>query len=237
MLRMDIDRPMMLREATRQEILNEHSLNLTKFLSCLAYTGGMKQEAADLFTKRFERTHGATQMQKWLPDGEVALNLKAAIAPATTTGADWAKPLVGVEQWVSGFAQIAHMQSLLGRIPGLQQVPFNTKIPYQTADANFVWVSEATNAPTSKLAFSDGLTLSPTKVMGIVVLTQEFAKLANAGTTPAMRQCLINGLNAFVDKQFLDPAVAAVVGKNPASITNPQRPSSARRMSPPRCAR
>jgi hypothetical protein len=69
-----------------------------------------------------------------------------------------------------------------------------------------------------------GLALSPTKVLGIVVLTEEFAKLSNAGTATAMRNALTSGLNAFVDKQFLDPTVAAVALKNPASVTNGTTP-------------
>ena len=35
-----------------------------------------------------------------------------------------------------------------------------------------------------------------------------------------MQRALVNGLAKFVDQQFFDPAVAAVAGQNPASITN-----------------
>lgn len=221
---MNYDTPMMLRDATRQEILDEQSLNCVKFLSCLVHTNGLKKEAAELFTKRFERTYGAAQMQKWLDTGEVALDLKAAIAPATTTGADWAKPLVGVEAWTGGFLAIAHSQSLLGRIPNLTQVPFNTKIPFQTGEGAVAWVQESFPIPASSEAYSDGTILLPTKVGRAVALTEEFAKLANVGTAPAMRRSLIKKMNAYIDRQFLDPAVAAVVGKNPASITNGTTP-------------
>ena len=104
--------------------------------------------------------------------------------------------------------------SLLGRL-GLELIPANTKVPFQTADANFVWMPENYMAPTSKLAFSDGITLPPTKVVGIVVLSAELVKLTAAGTAKAMRNCLISGLNSFVDKQFLNPAVAAVAAPIP----------------------
>ena len=225
MLRMDMTQvPMRVRESTVAEIREQNSLDFTKYLSCLAHTNGMAAAAADVFVKRFDRSYGAGQMQKWLETGTVNLAMKAMVAPGTTQDATWAKPLVGMESWAAGFLQIAHSQSLLGRIPGLQQIPFNTKVPYQTSDANFVWVAEATPVPTSKLAFSDGLVLGPTKVLGIVVLTEEFAKLSNAGTATAMRNALVSGLNAFVDRQFVDPTVAAVVGKNPASITNGTTP-------------
>jgi len=98
-------------------------------------------------------------------------------------------------------------------------VPANTKIPFQTADANFVWVAENTVSPTSKLAFSDGVTLPPTKVVGIIVLTAELVRLSAPGTEKSMRKVLISGLNNYVDRQFLSTA-AAVVGTNPAGILN-----------------
>jgi hypothetical protein len=221
---MNLDTPIRLTDLSRRELLEESSLNCVKFLSCLAHTNGNKVAAAELFTKKFAKTHGATEMQKWLDTGEVTLTLKAAVNPATTTDAVWAKPLVGVEQWTGGFLAIAHSQSLLGRIPGLVQVPFNVKIPFQTGEGAVAWVQEAMPVPATAEAYSDGVTLAPTKVGRIAALSEEFAKLANAGTAPAMRRALIAKFNSFIDRQLLDPAVAAVVGKNPASITNGTTP-------------
>jgi hypothetical protein len=155
-------------------------------------------------------------MRKMLEARDVELVGKAATAPGTSTDAVWAKPLAGVEQITSGFLAIAHSQTLLGRL-GLELIPVNTKVPFQTSDGNFVWMPETFAAPTSKLAFSDGITLPPTKVVGIVVLTAELVKLAAPGTAKAMRNCLTAGLNSFVDKQFLS-TTAAVAGSNPAGI-------------------
>ena len=217
---MDISPPMRLRESTRDEIRTQHALDFTKFLSCLAHTNGSQQGAAELFTKRFDRSYGAGQMRKWLETGAVDLTTKAVVAPGTSTDPAWAKPLVGIESWAGGFLELAHSKSLLGRIPGLQQIPFNAKVPFETASANFIWVAEGSMTPTSKLAFSDGLTLPPSKVLGIVVLSEELAKLANAGTAPALQRALTSGLNAFVDKSLLDPASTLVIGQRPGSITS-----------------
>jgi len=219
-----MEMPMRLADITKAQLREQESLALTKYLSCLVRSNGRKTAAAELYVQRFPDSFGASGMKTLLASGDLVLETKSIVAAGTTTDATWAKPLINIDQWAGGFLQIAHSQSLLGRIPGLQQVPFNTKIPYQTADANFVWVAEATPTPTSKLAFSDGLVLSPTKVLGIVVLTEEFAMLSNAGTATAMRNALTSGLNAFVDRQFVDPTVAAVAGKNPASITNGTTP-------------
>jgi hypothetical protein len=61
--------------------------------------------------------------------------------------------------------------------------------------------------------------LGPTKIVGIVVLTEEFTKLANAGTATSMQRALTSGLNSFVDKQFLSTN-AAVANTSPAGILN-----------------
>jgi len=217
---LDVSPPMRLRESTRAEIIQQNALDFTKFLSCLAHTTGSQQGAADLFVKRFPRTYGGGQLKNWLAKGDLNLVTKAVVAPGTSQDPAWAKPLIGIEAWAAGFLEIAHSQSLLGRIPGLQQIPFNAKIPYQTAAANYTWVSENSPGPVSKLAFSDGITLAPTKTLGLIVLSQELAMLANAGTAPALQRALTSGLNAFVDRSFLDPASIAIALQRPGSITS-----------------
>ena len=206
-----------LSDITKQQVREQQSLDFMKYLSTLASLRGSPERAGELYLQRFPESFSASTMRKMLEQG--GYETKAAVAPGTSTDAVWAKPLVGIQQLTSGFLAIAHAQSLLGRLD-LELIPFNTKVPYQTADANFVWMPEAFNAPTSKLAFSDGITLPPTKVVGIVVLTAELVKLSAPGTAKAMRNCLMSGLNSYVDKQFLNPAVAAVAGTNPASILN-----------------
>jgi hypothetical protein len=217
---LDVSPPMRLRELTQREITSENALNFTKFLSCVAQSNGSQAGAADMFVQKFGRTYGAGQLKGWLEKGTVDLLSKAVTAPGTSSDPAWAKPLVGLESWAAGFLTIAHQASLLGRIPGLQQIPFNAKVPYQTADANFVWVAEGAPTPVSKLAYSDGVTLPPSKVLGIVVLTEELTRVANAGTAPSLQRALTSGLNHFVDKSFLDPASTLIIGQRPGSITS-----------------
>jgi len=213
-------RPMQLRETSRDELRAANALNFTKYLSCLHQTNGMRAPAVELFVQRFDPSYGANQLKAWQDKGLLELNTKALTAPGTTTDATWAKPLVGIESWAGGFLEVAHSRSLLGRIPGLQQIPFNAKVPFQSGDANYVWLAEGAPTPVSKLSFTDGITLSPTKALGVVVLTDELVKLSNAGTTPAMQKALTNGLNAFVDRSFLDPASTAIAGVRPGSVTS-----------------
>ena len=163
--------------------------------------------------------HEAAEYAKRWDDStpEVSLSLKAAIAPGTTTDATWASPLVN--QMVTDFLELLRPATILGKIPGLRNVPFNCKVPAQTAGGTYGWVGEAKPKPLTKLAFATE-TLGSTKVAGIIVLTEELVRFSNPSAEERVRQDMIAGIAQFLDAQFIDPAVAAVTGVNPASITN-----------------
>lgn len=184
-------------------------LDFVRLLVCRAQAG-TPADAVDLFCKKWP-----TSLHR-----DLVVQMKAAVAPGTTTGTDWAGPLVNPAPLEDAFLQIVHTASLLGRIPGLVKVPFQTKVPIQTASGSYYWVGEASLKPLTKLAFSTAITLAATKCQGLIVVSRELGLLSAPGTEAALQQALVSGLTAFTDKQFLDPAVAAVAGKNPASITN-----------------
>jgi HK97 family phage major capsid protein len=98
-------------------------------------------------------------------------------------------------------------------------VPFNIKIPRQTAGASAGWVGEGAPKPLSKLAF-DAITMGAFKVAVIVVITEELARFSSPSAEALIRNDLIAAIAKFIDSQFLDPAKAAVAGSSPASITN-----------------
>jgi len=149
---------------------------------------------------------------------EVALYLKAAVAPGTTTDSTWALPLVN-QNISNEFIELLRPATILGKIPGLRQVPFNTKVPTQTAGGTYGWVGESKPKPVTKLAFSS-TSLGVSKAAGIIVLTKELVMLSNPSAEALVRADMIAGIAQFLDSQFIDPAVAAVTGVNPASITN-----------------
>ena len=149
---------------------------------------------------------------------EVSLYLKAAIAPGTSTDATWAGPLVN-QTIAADFLELLRPATILGKIPGLRNVPFNCKVPSQTAGGTYGWVGEAKPKPLTKLAFA-AETLGITKVAGIIVLTEELVRLSNPSAEALVRADMVAGIAQFLDSQFIDPAVAAVAGVNPASITN-----------------
>ncbi|WP_313666156.1 phage major capsid protein [Shinella sp.] len=155
----------------------------------------------------------------WKDTPEVETVLRAAVDAGTTTDATWAKPLVEYQNMASEFIDLLRPQTIIGRIPGLRRVPFNIKIPRQTAGSSAQWVGEGAPKPVSELAF-DNITLGATKVAGIVVLTDELVRFSNPSAEALVRQDLINTIVQTLDRDFVDPAKAAVANVSPASITN-----------------
>jgi HK97 family phage major capsid protein/HK97 family phage prohead protease len=149
---------------------------------------------------------------------EVALALKAAVAAGTTTDATWAKPLVN-PAIVSDFLPLLRAATILGKIQGLRKVPFNVNVPAQTAGGVIQWVGELKPKPVTPMAFSME-SLGFNKVAAIVVLSQELVRFSNPSAEAVVRDSLVKDIALFLDQQFINPAVAAVAGVNPASITN-----------------
>jgi HK97 family phage major capsid protein len=161
----------------------------------------------------------AEYAQRWNDSTpEVALALKAAIAPGTTTDATWAGPLVS-QNISKEFIELLRPATIIGKIPGFRMVPFNTKVPAQSGGGTYGWVGEAKPKPVTKLAFTSA-NLGYTKAAGIIVLTEELVRLSTPSAEDLARADMIAGIAQFLDAQFIDPAVAAVAGVNPASITN-----------------
>jgi HK97 family phage major capsid protein len=159
--------------------------------------------------------------QRWPDMPEVALFLKAAVAPGTTTAAGWAAELVQ-PRVVDEFVALLRPKTAIGQI-GLKKVPFNTKIPAQTGGGTYGWVGEQKPKPVTKLTFSS-LTVPYHKTAGIVVITEELARLSSPSAEDIVRADMIAGITAFVDAAFIDPAKAAVANVSPASVTNGTTP-------------
>ncbi|HZD64439.1 MAG TPA: phage major capsid protein [Xanthobacteraceae bacterium] len=148
----------------------------------------------------------------------VALALKAAVAPGTATDALWAAPLVNANI-SKDFIAMMRAATIIDQVSGLRKVPFNTKIPMQLTGGTYSWVGEMKPKPVTSLTFGSA-SLDWAKCAGIIVLTQELIKLSNPDAEDVVRQEMVAGITAFLDGQFINPAVAAVAGISPASITN-----------------
>ena len=179
-------------DLTKLQVNDVFSLEYAKWLSCLGETT-IASSASELYLMRY-------------PDGLGASIVKKAIVPpGRTDDPAWAGAMVSPKPFVDAFVAIARSASLLGRIPGLKTIPFGVKEPIQTGDAGYGWVAQGAPKPVSKLAFSDGVTLQPTKCVGIVVLSRELIKLAVPGAEQSLRDTLIAGLTVLPIRVFWIP--------------------------------
>ena len=150
---------------------------------------------------------------------EVALYLKAAVAAGTTTDSVWAGPLAQYQNIASEFVELLRPATVIGRVPGLRRVPFRSQVPTQTAGGTYGWVGQAAPKPVTSLTFGTAR-LEISKAAGIIVLTEELVRSSTPSAEAVVRADMIAGIAQFLDTQFIDPAVAAVVDVSPASITN-----------------
>ncbi len=192
----------------------------TRYCMAVAAAKGNRWEALDRARKDW---HGQT------PEVDLALSVdmpaemnnvvKAAVGAGTTTDATWASPLVAYTQMASEFIALLRPATIIGRIPGLRMVPFNIQMPRTTTGSSVGWVGENAPKPVSSMAF-DTVQLRWAKAAGIIVLTDELVRFSNPSAEAVVRGDLIDAMAQFLDRQFVDPSVAAVTNVSPASITN-----------------
>jgi HK97 family phage major capsid protein/HK97 family phage prohead protease len=152
--------------------------------------------------------------------------MKAAVGAGTTQDATYASPLIAFNVLAAEFIEILRPLTIIGRIPGLTRVPFNIKIPRETASATVGWVGEDAPKPVSKGAF-DSITMTWAKAAGICVLTEELVRFSNPAAETVVQNQLTRQMAQFLDRQFIDPTVAAITNVSPASITNGVTPVTA----------
>lgn len=157
--------------------------------------------------------------KQWTDTPEVEQVLKAAVAAGTTTDATWAAPLVPYQQMSNDFISLLRPETIVGKMTQLRNVPFNVRIPGQTQGSTVNWVGETKPKPVSALAFED-ITLRFNKIAGIVVISDELARLSTPSAEAIIRGDLVAQIAQFTDDSFINPAYAAVTDVRPASVTN-----------------
>jgi HK97 family phage major capsid protein len=88
-----------------------------------------------------------------------------------------------------------------------------------TTGASVNWVGESAPKPITSEAF-DSITLRWAKAAGIIVLTQELMRYSSPQAEGLVRDDLRRAMTEFLDRQFIDPSVAAVTNVSPASVLN-----------------
>jgi len=151
---------------------------------------------------------------------------KAAVTAGSTTDSAWAGALVTYQNLQNEFIELLRPKTIIGRIPGIRQVPFNIKVPRETGETTAYWVGQGMVKPVSKGAL-DTVTLDFAKVAGLTFMTKELMKFSSPSAETMMVSSLTKAIIKLTDNDFLDPSKAAVSGVSPASITNGVTPVTA----------
>lgn len=193
----------------------------TRFIGALALAKGNLPQAVEIAQRWTDMPEIANVLRAAVRLGSTSDEFwlgKAATAPGTTVDPTWASPLAAYQTLADEFIGLLRPATIVGRL-ALSPVPFNIKVPRQTAGATAGWVGEGLSKPVSSLAF-DLVTVPFAKVAVICVITQELARFSTPAAEALVRDDLIRAIAQFLDQQFIDPAIAPAVGLRPGSITN-----------------
>lgn len=149
---------------------------------------------------------------------EVSAYIKAIAGTSVVGSPAWGGELVVQQTLVSEFVELVRAATVLSKLTGIRNVPFNVAIQVQDSGSTVAWVGEEAVKQVSELAFSL-MTLPYDKIAGIVVMTEELVRLSTPSAEAVVRRDLTEQIARYIDEQFLDPTIT-VSASRPASITN-----------------
>lgn len=176
----------------------------------------------------FKTGKPADQVAKlWFPSHpSIAAFCKAAVDPMSTADGVGVggTALVYAQNLVSEFIDYLRPMTIVGQfgtgnIPSLRRVPFNIRVAGQTSGVTSQWVGQAKGKPVQKFNTA-ATTMTWAKIATITVLSDELARFSQPSADSLVRGELAAGIAERMDRDFVDPTVAAVAGVNPASVTN-----------------
>jgi len=165
--------------------------------------------------------------KRWMDTApEVALALKAAINAGDTTTATWASEWAYAQNIASEFIEFLRPKTIIGRISGWRNVPFNVRVASATSGATGYWVGQGKPIPMSQLA-SSSVSLGIAKVAGMVSIDKELARLSTPSAELMVRNDLARELQQTLDLSLIDPNQGGQTNIQPASLTYGVTPRTA----------
>lgn len=157
--------------------------------------------------------------KRWMDTApEVPLAMKAAINAGDSTTAGWASELAYAQNIASEFIEFLRPKTLIGRISGWRNVPFNVRVASQTSGSTGYWVGQGKPIPMSQLATSS-VSLGIAKVAGMVSIDKELARLSTPSAELMVRNDLTKECQKVLDLSLIDPNQGGQTNIQPASLT------------------
>ncbi|WP_111848711.1 phage major capsid protein [Acinetobacter baumannii] len=146
-----------------------------------------------------------------------AVRQKALIGATNNT--DFGEALVDYQNLTSEFIELVRKATAVDKLaPLMREVPFNIKMPKQNSAVSVGWVGETKRKPTTNPTYGS-VTLSKSKVAGIVLLSEELVRWSNPKADRLVRDDFVKSTAEFIDADFFDPDKAETE-LSPASPLN-----------------
>ena len=158
--------------------------------------------------------------RRWMDTApEVALALKAnEINAGDSTTTAWASELAYAQNIATEFIEFLRPKTIVGRITGWRNVPFNVRVASQTSGSTGYWVGQGKPIIPSQAATSS-VSLGIAKVAGMVAITKELAMLSTPSAELMVRNDLARECQQTLDLSLIDPNQGGVANIQPASLT------------------
>lgn len=199
-------------------------IGFAQMVKCIAAGRGNLLQSLEMSRHMHGDQAEVTQAIKGLSrigtSNDINLIERAAVQGATTTDSDWAGPLVfPFPRLASEFVDFLRPLTILGRIPGMTQIPFNVNIATQNSGASAGWVGEGKGKPVSSFGFGS-VNFRWAKIAAILVQTEELMRFSSPSSDTLFRNELARAIAERQDLDFVDPANAGTANVKPASVTN-----------------
>lgn len=155
---------------------------------------------------------------EWGHGSPVVGLLKATIAAGDTIESPWAGALAEGRAAQLEFLEVVRPMTILGKLANLRRVPFLTPVAAQSAGAVAYWIGEGKVKALTKAAF-DRRRLAPTKIAGLVIVTQELLRFGEEAEL-TLRDDLAGAIALASDAAFIDPSNTGAANQRPASVTS-----------------
>jgi len=199
-------------------------VGFAQLVKCIAAGRGNLMQSAEMARHIHGDQSDVTQAIKGLSrigtSNDLNLIERAAVQGGTTTDSDWAGPLVfPFPRLATEFVEFLRPLTILGRIPGMTQIPFNVNIAAQNSGSTAAWVGEGKAKPVTSFGFTS-VNFRWAKIAAIMVQTEELMRFSSPSSDMLFRNELARAIAERQDLDFLDPANAGTANVKPASVTN-----------------
>lgn len=144
-----------------------------------------------------------------------AVSQKALIG--ATNNEQFGEALVDFQNLTSEFIELLRGRTAVDQLASrMREVPFNIKMPQQTGAVSVGWVGETKRKPTTNPTIGS-VTLTKSKVAGIVLLSDELMRFSSPKADRIIRDDFVKSTAQFIDADFFDPTKAET-DDSPASI-------------------